>query len=50
MTATRFSEEVSDSKEVSLWVGAIPNNTQERVYGSGMKGLLAELRPLLLTD
>ena len=26
--ATRFSEEVSDSKEVTLRAGAIPNNTK----------------------
>ena len=51
--AARFGEPLSDAKEVLLRAGAIPDNTKastEWVFGSGMNGLLAELRPLLLAE
>ena len=47
MTATRFSEKVSDSKEVSLRAGAIPNNTKPstawgiRIWNEGAIGRVA---------
>ena len=52
--AAHFGEPVSDAKEVSLRAGAIPDNTTAStewgIFGSGMNGLLAELRPLLLAE